>query len=62
MENAAEIIKQKAAFIQSLKQTSGNEKESVRIAKLDKVTALNFAANDATFRNAWESVLNQTLF
>lgn len=52
----------KRLFIQSLKQTSGNEKESLRIAKLDKVTALNFAANDSTFRRAWENASSRESF
>jgi len=55
-QSTNETIEKKAVFIQTLKETSGNEKESLRRAELDKLTALNMAANDAAFRGAWESM------
>lgn len=57
-----ETIKQKAVFIETLRKTRGNVKESLKIAKLDKITALNLAANDSAFRRAWERIGEQLLF
>lgn len=57
-----ETIKQKAVFIDSMRKTRGNVKESLKIAKLDKITALNLAANDSAFRGAWETAANKEIF
>jgi len=35
---------------------SGNERESLKRAKVDKVTALNFGANDSAFPNYYVEV------